>query len=58
MSLWNINDMITSRLMTEFYRHLTSGMDAHEAMYKAQDTIRKTAGYSHPYYWAGFIVAD
>ena len=58
MSLWNVNDMTTSWLMTEFYRHLLSGTDAHEAMYKAQDTIRKTEGYSHPYYWAGFIVVD
>lgn len=58
MSLWKVNDMTTSRLMTAFYSNLLSGMDAHSAMYAAQDHIRKIPEYSHPYYWAGFIVLD
>lgn len=58
MSLWKMNDMTTSRLMTVFYRNLLSGVDAHRAMYTAQDYIRNIPEYSHPYYWAGFIVLD
>lgn len=58
VSLWKVNDMTTSRLMTAFYCNLLSGMDAHSAMYAAQDHIRKIPEYSHPYYWAGFIVLD
>lgn len=58
MSLWEVNDMTTSKLMTAFYRNLLSGMDAHSAMYNAQDSLRLADDFSHPYYWAGFIVVD
>lgn len=71
MSLWKVDDEATSLLMTEFYRNLTLGKDAYESLHIAQMYLRtlervvkeegkekKIAIYSHPYYWAAFVLLD
>ena len=52
-SLWKVDDLATSYLMTRFYDNLSAG-DKREALRKAQlDTLKK---YPHPFYWAPFQI--
>jgi len=50
-SLWKVDDLATSQLMTRFYRELDR-TNKREALQRAQLETRKT--YAHPYYWASF----
>jgi len=54
-SLWSVDDKATVELMTSFYTHLKGGMSKATALRTAQAETR--AKYSHPYYWAGFVLA-
>lgn len=56
MSLWEIDDNITSVFMNSFYQNLLSGLSKHEAFKKAQKNLRNE--YTNPYYWAAFIMLD
>ena len=55
-TLWNIDDKASSDLMKSFYENLAKGMSKAEALQKAQITVLNTKGYSHPYYWAAFML--
>ena len=55
-SLWAVNDESTSLLMTEFYQQIKKGKSKAEALRLAQMTVRSEPEFSHPYYWAGFIL--
>jgi len=50
-SLWKVDDLATSFLMTEFYSNLKT-MTKQEAMRQAQLATKKK--YENPYYWAAF----
>ena len=54
-SLWPVEDVSTSLLMTEFYRGLKAGLGRAKALKMAQQKVRQTPGYEHPYFWSGFI---
>jgi CHAT domain-containing protein len=50
-SLWKVDDLATSHLMTQFYSNLRN-TDKRESLRQAQlDTKKK---YPHPFYWASF----
>ncbi len=50
-SLWQVDDLATSKLMTEFYKNLkTKGIAS--ALKEAQISVKNE--YQHPYYWASF----
>jgi CHAT domain-containing protein len=55
-SLWNVDDRATSELMTSFYKRLREGMSKAAALRAAQAETRAKPEYSHPYYWAGFVL--
>lgn len=58
-SLWNIDDEATARLIVDFYKNLRQGMTKAEALQAAQKTWlaqNSTGRYSHPGYWAPFIL--
>jgi CHAT domain-containing protein/Tfp pilus assembly protein PilF len=59
-SLWNVNDASTSELMKSFYQNLSKGtMTKSEALRQSQLSMIKNTSpqnYSHPYYWAPFIL--
>jgi CHAT domain-containing protein len=59
ISLWNVNDESTARIMTDFYKYLSKGKKKNEALRLAKlDYIKKSIkGKSHPYFWAAFIPA-
>ena len=56
VSLWSVYDPSTRELMVEFYRQLKSGKDKATALQQAQIKIMQEDEYSHPYYWAPFIL--
>lgn len=58
MSLWEVDDKATQKLMTSFYNHYLSGMSKVEALRTAQKDVRGTSEFEDPYYWAAFILLD
>ena len=57
MSLNDVYDAATARLMISFYRHLLGGSPAHKALALAQQDLI-CSGYSAPEYWTPFILLD
>jgi CHAT domain-containing protein/tetratricopeptide (TPR) repeat protein len=56
-SLWQVDDVATSELMTRFYRHLlTERQTAAAALRAAQRELARDARWSAPYFWAGFVI--
>jgi CHAT domain-containing protein len=54
LTLWEIDDRSTSQFMAEFYRRLTRGSSLPVAVAEATRTLKDQ--YSHPYYWAPFLL--
>jgi CHAT domain-containing protein len=54
MSLWKVDDAITQKLMTSFFRHWLNGKNKQAAFAQAQKEIR--AKHPEPYYWGGFVM--
>jgi CHAT domain-containing protein len=57
-SLWAVNDLSTSMLMSNFYDILLkqANISRAEALQQAQISILKDRQYQHPYYWAAFVL--
>jgi CHAT domain-containing protein/tetratricopeptide (TPR) repeat protein len=56
VSLWPVDDDSTSDLMVHFYRHLLAFGDRAEALRQAKLDLLDDSPYSHPYFWAPFIL--
>jgi len=54
VSLWNVSDLSTSNLMSNFYYHLKNGKTKSEALRLAQIETKKK--FKHPFFWAPFIL--
>ncbi|MDC3952976.1 CHAT domain-containing protein [Polyangium jinanense] len=58
MSLWQVDDEATRDLMTSYYQKLfREGKGRAEAMRESQIRLLERPEYSHPYFWASFIVS-
>jgi CHAT domain-containing protein len=55
-SLWSVNDESTALLMAEFYRELATQRGKAAALRGAQLALMNDARYSHPAYWAPFLM--
>lgn len=57
MSLWEVDDLATAKVMELFYEYLAQGMSKPEALRRAKLTYLDTATSerTHPWFWAGFI---
>jgi CHAT domain-containing protein/Tfp pilus assembly protein PilF len=55
VSLWQVDDQSTAELMVSFYRHLQQTGDRAAALRLAKLHLLDL-GYSHPYYWAPFVL--
>jgi CHAT domain-containing protein len=57
ISLWQVPDKATSRIMVSFYKYLKAGESKDLALQHAKlDLIRNYPQMSAPFYWAGFIL--
>jgi CHAT domain-containing protein len=55
-SLWSVSDESTAVLMKHFYTNLKQGKPKAEALRLAQAEMMRSEKYSHPFYWAGFVL--
>jgi CHAT domain-containing protein len=56
-TLWSVRDESTAALMAQFYRQLTlPKMTKSEALRQAQLELLHQSQYSHPFYWAPFVL--
>jgi len=56
-TLWPVEDWATAALMESFYRAYLPGADPARALAVAQRALLAAPASSHPFYWAGFVVA-
>jgi CHAT domain-containing protein len=56
VSLWRVDDESTSDLMVSFYRSLQELGNKSEALRRAKLELIDRSPYSHPYFWAPFIL--
>jgi CHAT domain-containing protein len=57
VSLWNVSDISTGRLMKSFYQHLTGGLSNAAALRRAkQQMLGSGEAPRHPYYWSSFVM--
>jgi CHAT domain-containing protein len=57
VSLWNVDDASTQKLMGDFYDELARGTGRAEALRRAKVRLLRQPTFGHPYYWAAFIPA-
>ena len=56
-SLWTVNDLATTELMTRFYQRLARGqVTKAEALREAQQELLQSEAFNHPIYWSAFIL--
>jgi CHAT domain-containing protein len=58
-TLWEVDDRSSVHLMKQFYKRLGdpgASKDKSAALMLAQQQLRSTKGYEHPYYWAPFVL--
>ncbi len=55
-TLWQVNEQATFRFMSQLYKFWLSGLSLDEAIAATKKSIQSDSLYSHPYYWAGFIL--
>jgi len=56
-TLWSVDDRSTYILMKDFYDYWhNKGLDKIEALRRAQNSLKSIPDYSHPFYWAPFII--
>jgi CHAT domain-containing protein/tetratricopeptide (TPR) repeat protein len=54
MSLWKVDDEITSEFMDVFYKKWIEGSSIHDALKEARQNIKEK--YPEPYYWGAFVL--
>ena len=56
-TLWSVDDKSTAILLKNFYTNwLTKGMSKPAALRQAQLALKSIPEYSHPFYWAPFVM--
>ena len=54
MSLWQVSDEATAKLMTYFYQNWATTKDVNQAFREAQEKLK--AEYPEPYFWGAFML--
>lgn len=55
VSLWNLEDRSTARLMISFYEQIENGKTYFNALREAKKILLSSSAYTHPRYWAPFV---
>lgn len=58
VSLWQVDNIATQKLITAFLTNLKQGMSKYEALLNAQSQLKSSEEYNQPYYWAAFVLID
>ena len=58
VTLWSVDDAATAEFMARMYKKVKGGMSYSEAYRKVKNEFRNSDEYSHPYYWAAFVVYE
>ncbi len=59
VSLWQIPDAATAKIMAFFYQNLNQGLSKENALHQAKNQYLSQLAVpelAHPYYWAGFVL--
>jgi CHAT domain-containing protein/tetratricopeptide (TPR) repeat protein len=57
VSLWSVDDEATAELMSRFYTKMSQeNISPQVALRKAQLEIQQIPKWSHPFFWAGFVI--
>ncbi|MBN9392907.1 MAG: CHAT domain-containing protein [Chloroflexi bacterium] len=56
VSLWSVNDEVTTQLMQYFYEALLAGQNRAASLQTAMRKLRSESPYTHPHYWAPFVL--
>ncbi len=56
VSLWQVADASTARLMEAFYGRLAAGDDRALALQQAKIELIRSGHSAHPFYWAPFVL--
>lgn len=56
ISLWQVSDEVTQKLMNEFYKFWLNTGDKQEAFTRAQLSIKEN--YPEPFYWGAFVMVN
>ncbi|HSR68124.1 MAG TPA: CHAT domain-containing protein [Acidobacteriota bacterium] len=55
--LWKVSDQAAALFMARFYAYLMDGQSKAEALRQAKlNLLRSQGDYSHPFYWAAFVL--
>lgn len=57
-SLWLVDATGSSVLVDLFYRGLDEGLGISEALHEAQVALMNSTAFSHPFYWASFLLVQ
>lgn len=55
-TLWKVNDNNSGLLLSQFYKSILDGNDLSSAINSAKHKVKEVPEYSHPYYWAGYVL--
>ena len=55
-TLWQVDERATLELLDAFYGRLAAGDGRQLALHEAQQELRRSKDYAHPYYWAGLAL--
>jgi CHAT domain-containing protein len=56
-TLWSVSDAAASELVVEFYRQLRANpVSKAVALQRAQQRLRESRDWSHPFYWSPFVL--
>lgn len=55
-TLWKVNEKATAKFMVDMYTNWAEGINLYDALKKTKESFKTHPKYSHPYYWAGFVL--
>jgi len=55
-TLWKVNEKATAEFMIQMYTYWVTGISLYDALEKTKNDFEAHKDYSHPYYWAGFVL--
>ncbi|MEL6820894.1 MAG: CHAT domain-containing tetratricopeptide repeat protein, partial [Calditrichota bacterium] len=56
VSLWQVSDLSTAKLMTDFFQRVAKGKKLSDSLRKAKLRLLESENYASPYYWSPFIL--